>query len=896
MSDSQNLKRNREQQLSHSGHSDNLSAGNSSSQQLNSQPYSANTNQPVNSEYFQLNNQSNDSQQFHADNTPKSQQYDSSSQRQILHNMQQSFNEQREQYTEQAFNDYESQSPQQIQLQQAQQPQPAQQMPQSLQPQPQQELPQPSQQSYDYEKASEVEEQPPQEFQRYHYGDGQQQGRRDAADTDSILQNGASDTFSETGSTLEDGIRLGTVEVPDRMNDRMKKLSGKIHKDRVKQDKIYGRLKETKTKSSRTLYEKKQKALQEDDQEERLHETEKETGRIKQEKKKRLHDKKDDDNENRLKDVPHGNQDKRQNKNGKRKHLYDEKHNSEEYVENLHAAVDDVLYGKGRLRHRHKNDTGEDEEEEKFSRVEEKVCYVGRLKFEKRTTYEKLTRSEYEKNVKDRDKRNFKKRVKGRLIQDKAKSILDDDSIQEDDLSRDYKMALKRGYRMTEFYVRRKTNYLRDTYNPYARLQTLTQRERYHMDQQKRLQDSIDRKAQRDKLREAATKEERKRMKKEMQKHRVEKEGNFIRRTSNQLKMTKRSVAYKQQMVKKTVKTLGTVCSIVGIFLPILIIVVLIVMGFTQGAAEYFGTAVVNVDYGEITEATEYFRNLETDLDEYLSDREALEDELQAEYGPDIYEFNYDLAEFGFSANTLVAYLAAKYGEFELNDDTKAELQEIFQEMYTLNIYTTMEEREIVDTSITDADGNHPSHMELKKICYVKLIKKELEEVVEPRLTEDQLKQYKAYKLSTGGQQVYGPVMREDWSNKISSNFGDRIHPITGERKQHKGVDIAVPVGTKLYSAVKGTVTVARYSDSAGYMVTIQNDNGWTVTFMHMNNFVVSSGQRILKGDYVGESGNTGNSTGPHLHLQVNDPSGNPVNPIFIIPQTCVVLSTEEAE
>lgn len=635
MSDSQNLKRNREQQFSHSEHSNDLSAGKNNSQPLNSQPYNPNTNQPVNSEYYQLSNQANDSQQFHADDTPKSQQYVSSSQRQILHNMQQSFNEQREQYTEQAFNDYEAQPQPQIQPEQPHQ--------ETLQPQPQ------TQQQYDYEKASDAGEALPPEFQR---------------------------------------------------------LTDKIHQDREKQDKIYGKLDETKTISLKTIYEKNAPV----DDDKRL----KNPDKTKKHQKSRLYDKAD-----------------------------------EESAERLHEAVDDVLYGKGRMRHRQNDD--DNGEEEKFSRVIKKEHRVGRLKFEKRTTYEKLTKSEYDKNVKDRDKRNFKKRVKGRLLQDKAMSALDDDNIREDDLTRDYKMALKRGYRMTDFYVRRKTKYLRDTYNPYARLQTLAQRERYHMDQQKRLQDNLDRKAQRDKLREAATKEERKRMKKEMQKHRVEKEGNFFRRTANQLKMTKRSVAYKQQMVKKTVKTLGAVCSIVGIFLPILIIVVLIVMGFTQGAAEYFGTAVVNVDYGEITDATEYYRNLEADLDEYLSDREALEDELQAEYGPDIYEFNYDLAEFGFSANTLVAYLAAKYGEFELNDDTKAELQEIFQEMYTLNIYTTMEEREIVDTSVTDAEGNHPSHMELKKICYVKLIKKELEEVVEPRLTEDQLRQYNAYKLSTGG-------------------------------------------------------------------------------------------------------------------------------------------------
>ena len=98
----------------------------------------------------------------------------------------------------------------------------------------------------------------------------------------------------------------------------------------------------------------------------------------------------------------------------------------------------------------------------------------------------------------------------------------------------------------------------------------------------------------------------------------------------------------------------------------------------------------------------------------------------------------------------------------------------------------------------------------------------------------------------------------------------DRFVRIGQEVKQHKGVDIAIPVGTKLYSAVKGTVTVARYSDSAGYMVTIQNDNGWTVTFMHMNNFAVRSGQNVEQGDYVGESGNTGNSTGTHLHLEAS--------------------------
>lgn len=63
---------------------------------------------------------------------------------------------------------------------------------------------------------------------------------------------------------------------------------------------------------------------------------------------------------------------------------------------------------------------------------------------------------------------------------------------------------------------------------------------------------------------------------------------------------------------------------------------------------------------------------------------------------------------------------------------------------------------------------------------------------------------------------------------------------------------------------------------------------------MHMNSRAVSVGDRIEQGDFVGLSGNTGNSTGPHLHLQVENEEGNTVNPIFIIPQSCAVIEGRE--
>ena len=138
--------------------------------------------------------------------------------------------------------------------------------------------------------------------------------------------------------------------------------------------------------------------------------------------------------------------------------------------------------------------------------------------------------------------------------------------------------------------------------------------------------------------------------------------------------------------------------------------------------------------------------------------------------------------------------------------------------------------------------------------------------------------------LTGNGQQVYGPVMDLDWRKKISSNFGERVHPITKERKFHNGVDIAVPTGTSLYSAVNGTVIDSHYSTSAGNMITIQTETGWKVTFMHMDSRVISQGEKVKQGQLVGYSGNTGNSTGPHLHLEVKNAEGEYVNPIFIIP------------
>lgn len=416
--------------------------------------------------------------------------------------------------------------------------------------------------------------------------------------------------------------------------------------------------------------------------------------------------------------------------------------------------------------------------------------------------------------------------------------------------------------------------------------------ERLHPERDKRLQGK--RATETEKLRRAA--EQKKRYKKElsqkMARTRAKEDGNFLKRKKNHFIRTKKSAAQKAHVVKKVLTTIWSSAGILLIFLFIFALLFLIIMAAADGLTRTYGETVVQSDYGTISDVTAYYKALETNLEEKIQPEKVKEDY------PGCYEYIFKIDAIGHNPQTLISYLGAKYGFFNSLEEVREELDKLFEAMYRLTIEIKQEEREIpmTDTNgnpVLDEDGNPVTVKEIKDICYIILQVTPLEEVVLERMDVEEKKQYDNYKLSSGGQQVYGAVMLENWTNLITSNYGQRIHPITGERTFHKGVDIAVPTGTKLYAAVQGTVKTASYSDSAGYYVKIINEAGWIVTFMHMDSLAVTAGQKIEQGDFVGYSGNSGNSTGPHLHLEVLDPKEVPVNPLFIIPSSCAVRSEE---
>ena len=118
---------------------------------------------------------------------------------------------------------------------------------------------------------------------------------------------------------------------------------------------------------------------------------------------------------------------------------------------------------------------------------------------------------------------------------------------------------------------------------------------------------------------------------------------------------------------------------------------------------------------------------------------------------------------------------------------------------------------------------------------------------------------------------------------RLTSAFGMRKHPVLGVVRMHNGVDMACATGTPIYATRAGTVTRTAYqAGGAGNYVSINHLDGFSSIYMHMTHYVVSAGQTVSQGQLIGYVGNTGISTGPHLHFGISY-AGTYVNPLAYI-------------
>ena len=122
------------------------------------------------------------------------------------------------------------------------------------------------------------------------------------------------------------------------------------------------------------------------------------------------------------------------------------------------------------------------------------------------------------------------------------------------------------------------------------------------------------------------------------------------------------------------------------------------------------------------------------------------------------------------------------------------------------------------------------------------------------------------------------PLKTDSYS--ISSEFGMRLHPVYNERRLHNGIDLSCNSGTKVIAADSGTVIESTNNGgNAGIYIAIQHKNGLITKYLHLSKRLVKVGDYVYAGQEIALSGNTGISTGPHLHFTVIDINGNYVNP-----------------
>jgi murein DD-endopeptidase MepM/ murein hydrolase activator NlpD len=131
-------------------------------------------------------------------------------------------------------------------------------------------------------------------------------------------------------------------------------------------------------------------------------------------------------------------------------------------------------------------------------------------------------------------------------------------------------------------------------------------------------------------------------------------------------------------------------------------------------------------------------------------------------------------------------------------------------------------------------------------------------------------------------------------SATLTSDYGMRTHPILGSRRNHKGVDLAQPMGTPVYATADGVVAKAEWWSSYGNYIQIEHGGELETRYAHLSGYAVAAGEVVRKGQLIGFVGSTGRSTGPHLHYEVRV-AGEAVDPRPYMVETQLAVASDGA-
>lgn len=374
-----------------------------------------------------------------------------------------------------------------------------------------------------------------------------------------------------------------------------------------------------------------------------------------------------------------------------------------------------------------------------------------------------------------------------------------------------------------------------------------------------------------------------KQLQKRLQKQRIKREYAKARRAGQAAKNTKEAAVKSANFTTTVAKKLqeaaqkhAALLVTIGAFAVLLIMIMTSISScgamFSDGMSTTLAGSYMSVP-AEMDAADLAFSELEKNLQAEI-------DAIETDY-PDYDEYRYNLDAIGHDSFALISYLSAVYTEFTAAE-VQGEIESLFDEMYELTLNPTTETRTGTRT-VTDPETGEETEEEYEyevSILEVTLTAKDLGVVAAGHMNEEQKEIYAFYNETHGlVQQFYTPLDLY-WYNYVSSYYGWRINPVTGQEQLHRGVDIAVPTGTTVYAAMDGTVTTAAYDDYYGNYVVIEDSKGYCTKYAHMDTLSVSTGQDITHGTVIGTTGNTGSSTGSHLHIECLY-NGEYYNPLF---------------
>ena len=253
-------------------------------------------------------------------------------------------------------------------------------------------------------------------------------------------------------------------------------------------------------------------------------------------------------------------------------------------------------------------------------------------------------------------------------------------------------------------------------------------------------------------------------------------------------------------------------------------------------------SAVISTCYvaedSEIEKSELYYTELETDLQRDINNTEA-------NY-PNYDEYRYNIGEIGHNPYELMGYLSAAYGDFTYTQ-VLAELNRLFGEQYQLTRTEIIETRTYIDEN--DEEQEYDWY-----VLQTTLAVRPLSDIIASSLAPgDQADRYGVYMQTCGNRQCYGNPFDFAWIPYVTSPYGYRVHPTTGAK-----------------------------AGDYGLCVVIEGKDGYQSRYAHCSTLSVRAGQEVKRGDVIAAVGNTGNSTGAHLHLEVTH-NGQYLNPYYYV-------------